>query len=126
MARSRNYKAEYARRKARGLAKGLSLSQVRGHPKTGEAVRLAANRFQPKHTPPEIAAAIKLMNSGRSMTASAKEAGIVAVALRLVSLTRWGSARRPASDGSSVTGARGVFRLIVNAQTKADHSSGLR
>ena len=73
MARSRNYKAEYARRKARGLAKGLSLSQVRGHPKAGEV--FVSDKSLPKTTPSKISVAIKLMNSGRSMTASAKEAG---------------------------------------------------
>ncbi len=36
MTRKRDYKAEYARRKARGLAKGLSLSQARGHPRPSE------------------------------------------------------------------------------------------
>jgi hypothetical protein len=35
--RPRDFKAEYARRKNEGLAKGLTLSQVRGHPKPGEA-----------------------------------------------------------------------------------------
>ncbi len=34
MARKRNYRAEYARRIARGKAKGLSVSVSRGHPKT--------------------------------------------------------------------------------------------
>src|SRR5438445_722691 len=36
MKRRRDYKAEYIRRKALGLKKGLSLSQLRGHPKPGE------------------------------------------------------------------------------------------
>lgn len=34
--RKRDYQAEYQRRIARGKAKGLSLSQARGHPKAGE------------------------------------------------------------------------------------------
>jgi len=34
--RKRNYKAEYARRIKRGLARGLTPSQARGHPKRGE------------------------------------------------------------------------------------------
>ena len=73
MPRHRDHKAEYARRKARGLAKGLSLSQVRGHPKAGEA--FISGKTPAKTTPPKIETAIKLMNAGQSMTASAKEAG---------------------------------------------------
>ena len=66
MARKRNYKAEYQRRKARGLVRGLSLSQARGHPKPGE-VRVSGK-------PPaaladtKISKAIEAMNAGRSMT----------------------------------------------------------
>jgi len=37
MARARDYKAEYAQRIERGLARGLSRSQARGHPRPGEA-----------------------------------------------------------------------------------------
>jgi hypothetical protein len=33
----RNYQAEYARRKAAGVARGLTLRQARGHPRAGEA-----------------------------------------------------------------------------------------
>lgn len=116
MARSRNYNAEYARRKARGLAKGHSLSQVRGHPKAGEA--FVSGKSLPKTTPSKISVAIKLMNSGRSMTASAKEAGISssrftwflnAMKLGQKSGKRW------------IIGDRRPRRvpMIVNAQTKA-------
>ena len=35
--RKRDYRAEYARRIARGTAKGISRSQARGHPKPKEA-----------------------------------------------------------------------------------------
>ena len=34
--KKRDYRAEYRRRIERGIAKGLSLSQARGHPKTNE------------------------------------------------------------------------------------------
>jgi hypothetical protein len=37
MARQRNYAAEYARRKQLGQARGLSLSQIRGHPSGTES-----------------------------------------------------------------------------------------
>jgi hypothetical protein len=35
-ARKRNYKAEYRRRLKQGKARGLSISQSRGHPRKGE------------------------------------------------------------------------------------------
>jgi hypothetical protein len=36
MQNKRNYKAEYAKRKTQGLARGFSLNQIRGHAKSGE------------------------------------------------------------------------------------------
>lgn len=74
MARKRDYQNEYQRRKARGLARGLSLSQARGHPKPDE-VRVSGK-------PPaaladtKISKAIEAMNAGRSMTAAAKSAHV--------------------------------------------------
>ena len=43
-ARKRDYKAEYKRRVAKGKARGLSVSQSRGHPVKGE--RLASSLFE--------------------------------------------------------------------------------
>ena len=116
MAQNRDYKAEYARRKARGLAKGLSLSQVRGHPKTGEA--FVSRKRPAKVTPPKIEAAIKLMNSGRSMTASAKEAGTSPSRFAWY-LNEMGLGNKAGKRW--VIGDRRPRRvpLIINAQTKS-------
>ena len=74
MACKRDYKAEYARRKARGLARGLTLSQARGKPKPGEAL-ISGKSKTPTNTP-KINDAIKAMNNGRSMTVAAKDVGV--------------------------------------------------
>lgn len=45
MAQSRNYKADYERRKVSGRKRGLSVSQARGHARSGEApIRSSAAR----------------------------------------------------------------------------------
>lgn len=64
----RDYKAEYQRRIAGGLARGLSRSQARGHPKATE------NPVEPVQAKPNAAleAAIRAMNQGTSMTAAAR------------------------------------------------------
>jgi hypothetical protein len=80
MSRKRDYKAEYQRRKQRGLAKGLSLSQARGHPKPGEA-SLRTGRKAPEPDP-KLEAAVKLLRAGKSQSAAAKEAGVTAERLR--------------------------------------------
>ena len=116
MARQRDHKAEYARRKARGLAKGHSLSQVRGHPKAGEA--FISGKSLPKTTPSKISVAIKLMNSGRSMTASAKEAGTSPSRFAwYLSAMKLGEQ----SDRKCTIGDRRPRRvpIIENAQTRA-------
>tara|TARA_R110000868_G_scaffold47181_1_gene155106 strand:- start:239 stop:835 length:597 start_codon:yes stop_codon:yes gene_type:complete len=70
VARTRDYKAEYKRRKAQGLARGLTLSQARGHPKarelsaSGKAVSAAADA--------RIQSAISAMGDGQSLTRAAK------------------------------------------------------
>ena len=78
MARKRDYKAEYRRRKEQGLAKGLSLSQARGHPKPSET----PVQRKPVEPDPNLEAVIREMNQGRSMTAAARDAHISAERLR--------------------------------------------
>ncbi len=72
MARTRDYKAEYQRRIARGKALGLSKSQARGHPKKGEP--LASSSDAKPKPDRKIQTAIKAMHHGSSMTAAAHDA----------------------------------------------------
>lgn len=74
MARQRDYKAEYARRIARGKALGLSRSQARGHPRKGEPAASSA-AAKPK-LDDKTAFAIRQMHQGASMTAAARAASM--------------------------------------------------
>lgn len=78
--RRRDFKAEYQKRIQRGLARGLSLSQARGHPKPGEASVRTGERAPSSN--PKIEAAVKLLRAGKSQSAAAQEAGVTAERLR--------------------------------------------
>jgi hypothetical protein len=65
MSRKRDYKAEYRKRIERGLAKGLSLSQARGHTKTkGKRIY-----------DPRLEQGLKAVRKGKSITSAAKSIG---------------------------------------------------
>jgi hypothetical protein len=67
--RLRNYKAEYARRKARAVERGLSLSQARGHPRSGEV------GLRPIKLDAALESALKAMRGGYSLKdAAARQA----------------------------------------------------
>lgn len=71
--KKRDYKAEYRRRIARGKAKGLSRSQARGHPATGEAYISRKRKAKSKQQPDlSLEAAIEAIRAGASLTAAAK------------------------------------------------------
>lgn len=80
MARQRDYKAEYARRIARGRARGYTRSQARGHPKAGEAN--VATRVKPVTYDPLLEQGLKSMRKGTSLSASARMMGISPERLR--------------------------------------------
>ena len=75
---ARDYKAEYRRRIQRGRARGLSLSQARGHPKANEQ---PVEKASPQ-ADDNINTAILDMNRGRSLSASARSSHISAERLR--------------------------------------------
>lgn len=80
MPRTRDYKAEYARRIARGLERGFSRSQARGHPKIVES-HIARTVTQPGYIP-ELELGLRGLRRGMSLTASAREFGVSPERLR--------------------------------------------
>jgi hypothetical protein len=77
----RNYVAEYARRIARAVAKGLSRSQARGHPKVAEAV-IGARRAAKPVEDDRLQLALKVLRQEKSLIAAAREAKISPERLR--------------------------------------------
>ena len=74
MPRTRDYKAEYARRIARAEARGLSRSQARGHPKASEHyIKSPATK---PITDEKVSAALRSLYSGVSLTTAAKQARV--------------------------------------------------
>lgn len=73
MPRKRDYKAEYARRIARGLAEGYSRSQARGHPKVNE-VNLSSEIKSVTYDP-LLEQGLKSLRKGNSLTTAARNMG---------------------------------------------------
>ena len=68
MAQSRDFKAEYERRKARGRERGLSVAQARGHARSGEApIRQATTKDRDR-----FEAALKLYRQSGNRAAAAR------------------------------------------------------
>ena len=78
--RKRDHKAEYRRRIERGLKKGLSHSQARGHPKAGEA--LVSTGLKTPEPDAKLEAAVKRLREGKSQKAAAGSVGVSADRLR--------------------------------------------
>jgi len=72
MARTRDYQAEYQRRIASGLKRGLSRSQSRGHPAILEPG--ASGAYAPK--PDALEAALRELRGGASQKAAARSGGV--------------------------------------------------
>ena len=89
--RKRNYKAEYARRIARGKAKGLSRSQARGHPHHHEPYISEIIKARPWD--PELEEGLKQVREGESLAAAAKRLHVAPERLRAY-LVRTGVARK--------------------------------
>lgn len=79
MSTVRNYKAEYARRKASGLAKGLTPGQARGHPEVGKG--LASAKLSAGYNP-KLEEAVKQLRRGEPLSSAAKSAHVAVERLR--------------------------------------------
>jgi hypothetical protein len=75
----RDYAAEYARRIERAFARGLSRSQGRGHPRSGE--RTASGREMPAYDR-RLEEGLKSVRSGRSTDKASKSAHVAPERLR--------------------------------------------
>jgi hypothetical protein len=80
MPRTRDYKAEYARRKAKGLARGLSVSQARGHPRAGEV--FASGKASTPASTDALESALKALRRGGSLKSAAALARVSPEVLR--------------------------------------------
>lgn len=76
--KTRDYKAEYARRIARGLKRGKSRTRARGHGKSPKAKR----RTLDKDTKERLEFAYSLFRSGKSLSESSRQASITAERLQ--------------------------------------------
>lgn len=74
MSKPRNYKAEYERRIVKGLSKGLSRSQARGHPRASE-IHINSSLQTPQYDK-RLELGLKDMRSGSSLTKAAKSIGV--------------------------------------------------
>jgi hypothetical protein len=68
--RRRDYRAEYARRIASGLRKGLTRAQARGHP--GPSQTLASQPLKPVAYSRQLEAGFNAIREGKSLTGAAK------------------------------------------------------
>ena len=73
MARKRDYKAEYQRRIANGLKKGLSRSQARGHPSITE---VGTSGPKPPKSNDQLEAALRELRRGATQKEAARSANV--------------------------------------------------
>src|SRR5437868_5121684 len=76
----RNYRAEYERRVASNLAKGLTRSQARGHPKAGE--RHASPKAAERKPDRRLLEGLKALRETRNLGDAARRAGLAPERLR--------------------------------------------
>jgi len=81
----RNFRAEYARRIARGISKGLSLSQSRGHPKSAEALARGSSR---PISDDRIQLALRTLRQEQNFARAAKAAKVSPERLRKYAIER--------------------------------------
>lgn len=116
MPRTRDYKAEYARRIARAEARGLSRSQARGHPKASEAYIKA--RPAAPITDEKVSAALRSLYSGASLTAAAKQARVSPERLKRALVEKKLGLKQGARWVVTDTRARRV-QMIIDGRSRA-------
>lgn len=84
--RAQKLSRAYAQRKRRGLARGLSLSQLRGHPTQKESY--ASKRKLSAVDEHKLQLAVKEMFAGKSLSASARSVGMSPEKFRRILKTR--------------------------------------
>jgi hypothetical protein len=83
----RDYRAEYARRIEKALARGFTRSQARGHAKAGEAPISARKSSKPiEHA--RLQRALKELREKKSLTAAAKAARVAPERLRAAGIAK--------------------------------------
>jgi hypothetical protein len=80
MARVRDYKAEYARRIERGLARGLTRAQARGHPEAGKPLVSGKSRFSAVDK--SLEEGVKLIHRGQTLGSAARSTHVTPERLR--------------------------------------------
>jgi hypothetical protein len=86
MPRQRNYAVEYLRRIARGLAKGLTRTQARGHPRQYEG--FISRRKRPSIDDERLQRALRTLRQEKSLRAAAKAARISPERLRHIAQSK--------------------------------------
>lgn len=112
VAKPRDYQAEYARRIERAMARGLSRSQARGHPRIGEAAA------SPRHPSASQPAAARRLEHALQLMFRPQHAMSVAAAARTIGIAP--ERLRRALAESRFAGKRGGRWVIAQDQVDRD------